>query len=127
MYHHHIGERQQHVHVLLAIQFHHWYQLHQYELEKIELLEECCRHLKILYLQNNIIEKIENINKLKELEFLNLALNNISKIECLGNWEVIEGNCAWICSNEEICGDSICKGIETMETCPEDCGFIEET
>lgn len=37
--------------------------------------------MKILYLQNNIIEKMENLNKLKELEYLNMALNNVSKIE----------------------------------------------
>lgn len=50
-------------------------------MEKIELLETYCRHLKILYLQNNIIEKMEGLSKLKELEYLNLALNNISRIE----------------------------------------------
>lgn len=55
--------------------------LHQFELEKIENLDKYCRHLKILFLQNNIIEKIENIEKLKELEYINLAVNNISMIE----------------------------------------------
>ena len=29
--------------------------LHQQEISKIECLETLCRHLKILYLQNNII------------------------------------------------------------------------
>lgn len=57
--------------------------LHQLELEKIENLDKYCRHLRILYLQNNIIEKIENLEKLKELEYLNLAVNNISLIEHL--------------------------------------------
>jgi protein TilB len=42
---------------------------------------EDCRHLKILYFQNNLIEKMEGLNKLKELEYLNLAVNSISKIE----------------------------------------------
>lgn len=55
--------------------------LHQQELEKIENLEACCRHIQILLLQNNIIPKMEGLNKLKELKYLNLALNNISKIE----------------------------------------------
>ncbi|EGR31599.1 leucine rich repeat protein [Ichthyophthirius multifiliis] len=64
--------------------------LHQFELEKIELLDVYCRHLKILYLQNNIIEKMENLNKLKELEYLNLALNNISKIEGIEGCESLK-------------------------------------
>jgi protein TilB len=54
--------------------------LHQQDLVKIENFDVLCRHLKILYLQNNIIEKLENLNKLKELEYLNMALNNISVI-----------------------------------------------
>lgn len=44
-------------------------------------LDHYCRHLKIVYLQNNLIERIEGINKLKELEYLNLAINNINLIE----------------------------------------------
>jgi len=32
--------------------------LHQFEIEKIEFLQEACRKLKILFLQNNIIGKI---------------------------------------------------------------------
>jgi len=55
--------------------------LHQQELEGIDSLEQCCRHIRILLLQNNIIPKMEGLNKLKELEYLNLALNNISMIE----------------------------------------------
>ena len=51
--------------------------LHQFEIEKIENLDKLCRHLKILLLQNNIIQKIENVSKLKELNYLNLALNNL--------------------------------------------------
>lgn len=61
--------------------------LHQQELEKIESLEMCCRHIKILLLQNNIIPKMEGLNKLRELEYLNLALNNISMIEGIENCE----------------------------------------
>ena len=56
--------------------------LHQEELESInEVLGTTCRQLKILYLQNNIISKMENLHHMKKLEYLNLALNNISKIE----------------------------------------------
>lgn len=32
--------------------------LHQFELEKIELVGDLCRQLQILYLQNNLIQKI---------------------------------------------------------------------
>ena len=64
--------------------------LHQEELESInEVLGSSCRKLKILYLQNNIIPKMENLYHLKDLEYLNLALNNVSKIEGLQNCEFI--------------------------------------
>ncbi|XP_076246128.1 touch insensitive larva B [Calliopsis andreniformis] len=61
--------------------------LHQENIEKIELIDSTCRHLKILLLQNNLIVKIENLNKLKSLEYLNLALNNIEVIENLEGLE----------------------------------------
>ena len=64
--------------------------LHQENLERIENLEYYCRHLKILYLQDNIIEKLENLDKLKELEYLNLAVNSISKIENLEKCESLK-------------------------------------
>lgn len=55
--------------------------LHQQDLKKISGLDIYCRHLKILYLQNNLIEKMEGLNKLVELEYLNMAVNSVSKIE----------------------------------------------
>ena len=61
--------------------------LHQENIERIENLEYYCRHIKILYLQDNIIEKLENLDKLKELEYLNLAVNSITKIENLEKCE----------------------------------------
>uniref|UniRef100_A0A8C3X4Q4 Leucine-rich repeat-containing protein 6 n=1 Tax=Catagonus wagneri TaxID=51154 RepID=A0A8C3X4Q4_9CETA len=61
--------------------------LHQQEIERLEHLDKWCRDLKILYLQNNLIGKIENVSKLKKLEYLNLALNNIEKIENLEGCE----------------------------------------
>ena len=64
--------------------------LHQLELEKIENFDKLCRHIKILLLQNNLIEKMENLSKLKELTYLNLALNNISMIEGIESSENLE-------------------------------------
>lgn len=64
--------------------------LHQQEIERIESIEACCRHIKILLLQNNIIPKMEGLNKLKELEYLNLALNNIPKIEGIEGCESLK-------------------------------------
>lgn len=61
--------------------------LHQHNITKIENIDKFCRHLKILYLQNNLIPKIENVHKLKELEYLNLAVNNVQKIEGLKTCE----------------------------------------
>lgn len=65
--------------------------LHQEELESInEVLGVTCRKIKILYLQNNIIPKMENLLHLKDLQYLNLALNNITKIEGLQNCEFLK-------------------------------------
>ncbi|XP_043578624.1 dynein axonemal assembly factor 11 isoform X1 [Bombus pyrosoma] len=64
--------------------------LHQENIEKIELIDRTCRHLKILLLQNNLISKIENLSKLKRLEYLNLALNNIETIENLQGLESLK-------------------------------------
>lgn len=64
--------------------------LHQQNIIKIETLDVLCRHLKIIYLQNNLIEKIENLHKLKELEYINLALNNITVLEGLEHCESLK-------------------------------------
>ncbi|XP_061879011.1 dynein axonemal assembly factor 11 isoform X3 [Entelurus aequoreus] len=84
--------------------------LHQQDIEKIEHIDKWCRDLKILYLQNNLIPRIgeildgllsrvsvskmfsrsfilENLGRLKKLEYLNLALNNIEVIENLEGCE----------------------------------------
>ncbi|GMH66874.1 hypothetical protein TrST_g7507 [Triparma strigata] len=64
--------------------------LHQEELTSIDpCLGLSCRHLKILLLQNNIIPRMENLHHLKDLEYLNLALNNVSKIEGLDRCEFL--------------------------------------
>ncbi|KXJ24783.1 protein tilB homolog [Exaiptasia diaphana] len=64
--------------------------LHQSEIERIELLDKFCRDLKIIYLQSNLIPKIENVGRLKNLEYLNLALNNITRIENLEGCESLK-------------------------------------
>ncbi|CAM9674449.1 unnamed protein product [Scytosiphon promiscuus] len=64
--------------------------LHQEELETIDDTLGCnCRRLKILYLQNNIIGEMKNLHHMKELQYLNLALNNISKVEGLKSCEFL--------------------------------------
>lgn len=64
--------------------------LHQLNIEKIENFDKLIRHVKILLLQNNLIPKMENLTKLKELNYLNLALNNIEVIEGLEGCESLE-------------------------------------
>ena len=64
--------------------------LHQLEIERIEAVGTLCRRLRILYLQNNIISKLENLQHLKELEYLNVALNNITMIEGLESCEFLK-------------------------------------
>ncbi|XP_069477748.1 dynein axonemal assembly factor 11 [Ambystoma mexicanum] len=64
--------------------------LHQQEIERIEHIDRWCRDLKILYLQNNLIPKIENVSRLKKLEYLNLALNNVETIENLEGCESLQ-------------------------------------
>ena len=64
--------------------------LHQLDIEKMENFDVYTRHLKILYLQNNLIEKIEGLDKLKELEYVNLAVNSIKLIEGLRGCESLQ-------------------------------------
>ncbi|XP_067218126.1 dynein axonemal assembly factor 11 isoform X1 [Chanodichthys erythropterus] len=64
--------------------------LHQQDIERIEHIHKWCRDLKILYLQNNLIPEIENVGRLKKLEYLNLALNNIEVIENLEGCESLQ-------------------------------------
>ncbi|KAJ9467543.1 Protein tilB-like protein [Diplonema papillatum] len=64
--------------------------LHQQDLEAIELVGDACRNLQILYLQNNLIRKIENLFHLKQLWYLNLAINSIEVIENLEGCESLK-------------------------------------
>ena len=64
--------------------------LHQEELEGInDVLGRTCRELKILYLQNNMVPRLEHLHHLKRLEYLNVALNNICVVEGLGSCEFL--------------------------------------
>uniref|UniRef100_A0A8C2B096 Leucine-rich repeat-containing protein 6 n=1 Tax=Cyprinus carpio TaxID=7962 RepID=A0A8C2B096_CYPCA len=56
--------------------------LHQQDIERIEHIDKWCRDLRVLYLQNNLIPKIGNV-KLKKLQYLNMALNNIEEFRSL--------------------------------------------
>ncbi|XP_056266444.1 dynein axonemal assembly factor 11 [Pseudoliparis swirei] len=64
--------------------------LHQQDLESIQHLQRWSRELRILYLQSNLIPRIENVGRLKKLQYLNLALNNIEVIENLEGCESLE-------------------------------------
>ncbi|XP_041804315.1 protein tilB homolog [Chelmon rostratus] len=64
--------------------------LHQQDIERIQHIDRWCRDLRILYLQNNLIPRIENLSRLKKLEYLNLALNNIEVIENLEGCESLQ-------------------------------------
>ncbi|PBJ72656.1 leucine-rich repeat protein [Trypanosoma cruzi cruzi] len=64
--------------------------LHQQDIEKIEVVGDACRELEILYLCNNYISRIEGLQHLKRLKYLNLAVNNIACIEGLEGCESLE-------------------------------------
>jgi protein TilB len=64
--------------------------LHQLDIGRIETVNQSCRELKILLLQANLIPKLENLNRLKKLEYLNVALNNITKLEGLEGCESLK-------------------------------------
>jgi protein TilB len=54
--------------------------LHQQNIGSMNGIQDFCKHLKIVLLQNNLIEKIEGCTKMKELEYLNLAVNSVNTI-----------------------------------------------
>jgi protein TilB len=61
--------------------------LHQQNLKSMKGLQDYCKNVRIVLMQNNLIEKIECCNKLKDLEYINFAVNSISKIEGLRRCE----------------------------------------
>ncbi|GFR05582.1 protein tilB homolog [Trichonephila clavata] len=64
--------------------------LHQRNIKKIEHIDRWCRDLKILYLHSNLISKIENLSRLKKLEYVNFTLNNLTRIENLNGCESLK-------------------------------------
>lgn len=56
----------------------------------MENMDYWTKHLKMVYLQNNLIEKMESMNRLKELEYINLAVNNISLLEGIRKCESLQ-------------------------------------
>lgn len=55
--------------------------LHQSNITELnKTIQQLLPNLRILYLQNNYISTIEHIYKLKSLQYLNLAINNITVI-----------------------------------------------
>ena len=64
--------------------------LHQLEIERLEpVLGSVCRKLRILYLQNNIIAKMEHLHHMKDMRYLNMGLNNVTRVEGLGSCEFL--------------------------------------
>jgi len=67
--------------------------LHQEELQSIGsvLGRTCGKTLKILLLQNNVIERMEpaELKLFRSLEYLNLALNNVTKVEGISGMECL--------------------------------------
>ena len=61
--------------------------LHQLNIRKIENLDKFCRQLKIIYLQDNAITKLENLKRLKCLDYLNVSMNVIETVEGLDGCE----------------------------------------
>lgn len=64
--------------------------LHQFDIEKIDQIQNYCKELEILFLQNNKIMVIENLHKLRKLKYLNLAINDIREIQNLEMCESLQ-------------------------------------
>lgn len=63
--------------------------LHNNSIQKITNLDHMC-HLTHLYLQWNRIRKIENLSALKNLKKLYLSYNEIQRLECVENLHQLE-------------------------------------
>lgn len=63
--------------------------LHQLDIEKIENLHRWCPKLQILMFQGNLISKLENLYRLKELNYLNMAMNCVEVIDDITSCEYL--------------------------------------
>ncbi|XP_076063602.1 touch insensitive larva B [Oratosquilla oratoria] len=63
--------------------------LHQLGLEGVDQLHRWCPRLKILLLQGNLLADLGPIGRLRELEYLNVALNNLESLGDLGRCEAL--------------------------------------
>jgi protein TilB len=61
--------------------------LHQQNIGKIELLGQLCPKLKILYLQNNLISKLQNLHKLKVSSAMHVLLTTIMSQQAAEGWK----------------------------------------
>lgn len=61
--------------------------LHQLQLTDVSLLSSLCKRLKILYLQANQLTNVTVLGKLKALEYLNIAMNNVWSLNGLQRCE----------------------------------------
>ena len=68
--------------------------LHQQNIERIEVLGQVCRHLEIIYLQNNLIGRLENLHRLKELQYINLAVRELWRRKREGNCVKVTYGCS---------------------------------
>ncbi len=91
--------------------------LHQFELENIgPVLHQLCRELQIIYLQNNLISKIENLHHLKDLRYLNMAVNNVTWIENLEQNEMLEKLDLTVnCVEDLICVENLKSNVNLRE------------
>lgn len=78
--------------------------LHQLSIEKIDGLGHMCKHLRILYLQSNLISRLENLHKLKVFtKFVMQACNELTLAEPrhVAGTGVFEHGCQQLDKNPE--------------------------
>jgi protein TilB len=90
--------------------------LHQQNLGSMKGLQDYCKNVRIVLMQNNLIEKIEGCTKLKDLEYINFAVNSISKIEGLRRCESLRKLDLTL---NFIDVEDLKESLEELEWCPD--------